>query len=157
MTRQGGIKGWERKEDYSGEKVYYQRYQPEDEIIDPRYRTSSKLKGIIIRGNEDEGYVVIMERKDIRGWQEGEPSPPHDTLEKAEEEAKRIAKKTNEARLFVSNTSLDKVMQIIEDIASDRAEENFMYDDVDYPSDIKKLAEFGKKIQKQTNPGIRGL
>ena len=148
MSRQGGIKGWERKEDYNGEKVYYQRYRANDEAIDPRTRVEDRVSGVMIRGNEEEGFVVLMERDGERGH----PSREFSSIEDAEEEAKRNLKDINETRLFETNTTVDEVMKIIEDIASDKGNDQYrMYRNIDAPSEIEKLAKFAGKIKKRSN------
>lgn len=144
MSRQGGIKGWEKKEDYSGEKVYYQRYQPEDEILDPRHRGDDMVNGVIIRGNSEEGYVVIMDR---RRSGEGNHSREFSSMDDATKEANRTMEDINEKRLFRTNTSESEVMRIIQDIASDKASDQYWYyDDIDASSEIEKLAKFAKKL-----------
>lgn len=144
MSRQGGIKGWEKKEDYNGEKVYYQRYQPEDEIMDPRYRGDDSVEGVIIRGNSDEGYVVIMDRRKSGN---GNHSREFNSMDDARKEANRIMEDINEKRLFRENTSESEIMKIIEDIASDRAsDQHWYYENLDASREIEKLAKFASKL-----------
>lgn len=145
MGRQGGIKGWDRSEGGGLNEVVYSRYMPDDEVEDPRSRRG-RVQRILVRGNEEEGYVVIMEHNDRDGSREGNHSREFQTLEDAEDEAKKIAREVNEERLFRTNTSVSDVMEIISDIASDKSNDQYTNYNIDHARHVQNLAEFASTL-----------